>query len=363
MRRHTSWAWVGFLGLVAGPVVGLAGPRDGDETPAELAPFEHLVGAWKGAGIPTANRVKGWTEKHSWAWLFSDGRPVGLSVSMADDKTLAKATLTFDADKGRYRLEGTDPDGKPAAFVGKLDDAKQVLTLDRVGALPGGAKQRLTLRLNSNGIRYVIWDDRQQPGAPRFARFIEVNQGKEGEAFAAGAGGSNLPKCVLTGGAATMSVSYKGRSYPVCCTGCRDEFEADPEKYVKKAEARAQAEAAKGGGPAPDSVGKDDGSFDSLLGDSGSEGTPRKKARPKGRPESEPTKPEGDGRSKPSASKAGDPGPAKGKAADLLARAQALEKQGKAQAAIVYYRILVKDHPRSPQAKSASERLKALGEK
>ncbi len=31
-----------------------------------------------------------------------------------------------------------------------------------------------------------------------------------------------------------MTVSYQGKSYPICCSGCRDEFNEDPEKYVKR---------------------------------------------------------------------------------------------------------------------------------
>jgi YHS domain-containing protein len=37
----------------------------------------------------------------------------------------------------------------------------------------------------------------------------------------------------VTGGLGTIAVSYKGQTYYVCCGGCKDAFEADPEKYVK----------------------------------------------------------------------------------------------------------------------------------
>lgn len=321
MRRLASLAALLVLLLLA----PTARADDGSGVPGAFAPFEQLIGAWKGAGIPTANRVKGWTESHAWAWVFDEGRPVGLSVEMTGDRTLARGRLTFDPVNGDYRLSGTDPKGEPVAFAGKLDASGQVLTLERQDELAGGVRQRLTLRLNSNKIRYVVWDDRREPGAPRYARFIEVNQGKVGEAFAAGGSASNLPKCVLTGGAATMSVSYGGRSYPVCCTGCRDEFESDPEKYAKKAAQRA-ASAETPARPA-DAVGKDDGSFDALLGGS-----------------DEPEEPAG------------------GKAAALLERARRLEEDGKTRAAATYYRMVVKDFPRSDEAKAAGERLRALGE-
>ncbi len=38
---------------------------------------------------------------------------------------------------------------------------------------------------------------------------------------------------MVTGGAATIAVSYGGQTYYVCCTGCRDAFTAAPEKFVK----------------------------------------------------------------------------------------------------------------------------------
>jgi YHS domain-containing protein len=36
-------------------------------------------------------------------------------------------------------------------------------------------------------------------------------------------------------------VSYNGKDYYVCCSGCRDAFKENPEKYIKEAEAKAKA--------------------------------------------------------------------------------------------------------------------------
>ena len=44
----------------------------------------------------------------------------------------------------------------------------------------------------------------------------------------------------MSGGLGTIKVMYKGKVYWVCCTGCRDEFKADPEKYLKEAAAKAK---------------------------------------------------------------------------------------------------------------------------
>ena len=35
-----------------------------------------------------------------------------------------------------------------------------------------------------------------------------------------------------------MAVSFEGKTYYVCCTGCRDEFKENAAKYVKEWEAK-----------------------------------------------------------------------------------------------------------------------------
>ena len=44
------------------------------------------------------------------------------------------------------------------------------------------------------------------------------------------------PECIVSGGLGTMAVSHKGKTYYVCCSGCRDAFNEEPEKYIKEYE-------------------------------------------------------------------------------------------------------------------------------
>ena len=48
--------------------------------------------------------------------------------------------------------------------------------------------------------------------------------------------GDGKPECIVSGGAGTMAVSYMGKTYYVCCSGCRSEFNESPAKYVKEYE-------------------------------------------------------------------------------------------------------------------------------
>jgi hypothetical protein len=149
-----------------------------------------------------------------------------------------------------------------------------------------------------------------------------------------------------------MTVSYQGKSYDICCTGCRDEFNDNPEKYVKKAALRAeQASSKSAAGASAASLGKDDGAFSGF----GDTPAPRTKAAPKVAPppRAEPAE--------PAAKAESGTGNAEAKATGLLRLGQNLEKAGKPAAALPYYQRVVKEHPGTVAARTAAERIKALG--
>ena len=98
---------------------------------------------------------------------------------------------------------------------------------------------------NANFIRYTMAHDLKEAGSIQFTRLIEVGLTRDGESLAGAATTSERPKCIVTGGAATMTMSYQGRTFPICCTGCRDEFNENPEKYIKKASLMAASQAGK----------------------------------------------------------------------------------------------------------------------
>jgi YHS domain-containing protein len=340
-----TWALVG---------IGLAVAAE-REIPPAFAPFEHMIGSWKGTGVPTANPLKGWPETHLWAWKFARGVPIGMSLELKGDKALAKGVLTFDDATKTYHLDGTDAEGKAVSYVGALERTgkSQSLVLDRVG---GEGKDRLTIRPNINLIRCTIEFDHQEPGAPQFKRVTQVGLTKEGESFAAGGSAENLPKCILTGGAATMTVSYQGKSYPVCCSGCRDEFNDDPEKYAKKAALMAEQGSKTPAKAASTRVGKDDGAFEGLDEPAAKPKATTKATRPTTRLEGVETTPA------PSAPASKlDAGALEAMASRLYRLGSNLEKSGKAASALKYYRHIIKEYPDTPSAKTAAARIKALG--
>jgi YHS domain-containing protein len=343
---------IGLVAVSSADDAPSASTSTGREIPAPFAPFEYLVGGWKGAGVPVANRVRGWSETHAWAWKFEKGAPVGLSVTMTENKVLSKGQLLYEPTTRRYVLGGSDAAGKPVLFSGTVDKAGKALTLERDKPTSTGAKQRLTLRPNANFVRYTLRVEEQEAGAPQFKPVIDTGLTKDGEAFASGSAAADAPKCIVTGGAATMTVTYQGKSYPLCCSGCRDEFNDNPEKYVKKLSLRSDSAAKGTAKPAP-SRNKDDGAFDGLTDDP----TPAA-PKPSGAMKAAPTPSKSAAKPAPK----GESGKSSdvSRAASLLRLGQNLEKSGKTAAALDYYRRVAKEYPDTPSAKTAAARIKTL---
>ena len=329
-------AWAGVLLVATG--TGTFAAEDGNQTPSAFAPFEHLIGGWKGRGIAAKDRLRGWSEKHAWAWRFADGKPIGMSVEMTGSKLFKKADLASDGAPGAYRLEGIDPEGKPVKYAGKLDMETGVLSLDRAHPPAETGAERIDFALDDNKIRYVLRLFRKEVGAPQYASVTDALMGKEGEAFAAGGSAADLPKCVVTGGAGSMTVAFEGKSYPICCSGCRDEFQENPAKYIAKFLARQGKDAATLKTTA--ATGK--GNVQEEKG----EAMP-KTADPVAKDDEK--------------EKAPDKSHAEAKAKVVLSLGQALEKSGRKQAALIYFKRVVKEFPDTESAETAQARIKELG--
>lgn len=359
-----------ILALLAAALFGAAAARGdgpgGREVPASFLPFEYLVGSWKGRGgqpDDPSQRFRGWDETHSWAWTFSGGRPTGMSADFKGSKLFKSAAFTFDAahDRYQFKAEAVAPAGATIAYEGGLDASGKLLTLDRTDVKSGDPAERLTLRPNGNHIRYNFVLERKPANRVRFSPSIEVGLTKEGETFAAGSPAATRRKCVVTGGAATLTVAYQGREFPICCTGCRDEFLETPDKYIKKASLTADADdpakdmPAK---PAPSRVRRGDDAFAGDVEEAApakGKAQPRSGARPGGDAKGDATKAETDAapESDPTEKSAA-------RAAGSLRVAQNLEKIGKTAAALRNYREIVKSFPGAPAARTAGERIKAL---
>jgi hypothetical protein len=215
-----------------------AGAAEVKKTPREaLRAFQDLIGSWKGTGLPFGTREerdKGfWLEMIAWQWQFKD-KDAWLRADLDKGKHFTRFELHYLPAGDSYRLVATTPGKEKLTFEGKLE--RRRLTLDRLDAKTKQTQRLVFSFLHSN--RHLYRYDVKQPEHTAFTQVYQVGCTKQGVAFASEDRG---PECIVSGGRGTMPVMYKGKTYYVCCTGCRDAFNDEPEKYVKEYEAKKKA--------------------------------------------------------------------------------------------------------------------------
>jgi hypothetical protein len=199
-------------------------PREGLQAVGEL------VGAWRGTGVPFGSREDQnnnfWVESIACEWKFK-GTDAWLVFAFQKSKHYKSGELRFVPDKNIYQLTFKTADDKPLAMSGELKN--KILTLETEDR----AERLVFTLLHDN--RFLYRKEVRPEGKKTYTKVFQVGVTKEGVPFAAG---SAVPECIVTGGLGTMAVSFQGKSYFVCCSGCRDEFNSEPAKYVKEFEAK-----------------------------------------------------------------------------------------------------------------------------
>jgi hypothetical protein len=209
-------------------------------TPKEaLQAFNDLIGSWRGTGLPEGTREEKqrgfWTETLSWEWQFK-GPDVCLTVAFDKGKHFVGGELHYLPDQDKFQLNVTNTAKESLTFTGPLKE--RVLTLEREDAAKKETQRLVITLLHAN--RFLYRFEVKPAERLTFTRLYQVGATKEGVPFASE---GNQPECVVSGGLGTSKVSYKGKDYYVCCSGCRAAFKEDPEKYIKEFEERKAKEA------------------------------------------------------------------------------------------------------------------------
>lgn len=205
-----------------------------DDSKAALQAFNEYIGDWKGSGGPERPRPDardGWSEKLSWGWRFK-GDDAWLRLQIQNGRHWQGGDLRFLPDKKVYQFTAETKDGKQAVFAGTIQ--KGYLVLERTDPQTKDLQQ---LRMNTaaEGARFVYRVARKPEGRTLFTPEYQVACTKEGESLGVR---EKKVECVVSGGLGTIAVVFKGTTYYVCCSGCRDAFVENPEKYIKEAEER-----------------------------------------------------------------------------------------------------------------------------
>lgn len=216
-----------------------------------LKPLQVILGKWRGTTRREYERFKA-VDHHEWVWdLKSD--PDQPALVMESDKSpyFRSASLTWDAKDKQFRLTGITPEKETQVYTGDFtepvrevegDDNKLqrvfVLTLTETEESAKDRKERWQIQIaQQNNNRYLLQVDRRR-GRAAFRRYDTVSTQREGTSFAISDSDYGEKECLISQGLGTIAVSYKGRTYWVCCSGCKAAFEEEPETWIARAAAR-----------------------------------------------------------------------------------------------------------------------------
>ncbi len=211
-----------------------------------LAALQGFVGDWRGVGQVRRGSTKGaWRETCGWSWKFTEQR-AALTFTIDDPRFLRAGALHWNPEDSLYELvaQAVDPDDdggtggedETVTYRGERDArGKLVLVADKV---PPALPARLSFRQVAGGDRLIVLYERRA-GANRYLRMAEVGYTRQGSNFGKGV---SFVECVVTGGVGTIRVSHEGQTYYVCCSGCKEYFDADPAGVLAEYRERKEEE-------------------------------------------------------------------------------------------------------------------------
>jgi YHS domain-containing protein len=232
MKRLLAFALILCLPAVA---LGAEPSADKAEVKEALQALQDFIGEWQASGSPDKPRIDPrdptWKETLSWAWRFK-GDDAWLTLQVKNGKLLKSAELRYLPAKKKYELTATGADDKKRVYEGEIKN--ETLRLERTD--PDTREvQQIGMNTAAEGIRFIYRVSHKPAGSTLVRRDFLVAATKEGESLAAK---EKKNECVVSGGLGTITVSYKGETYYVCCSGCRDAFNENPEKFIAEFKAK-----------------------------------------------------------------------------------------------------------------------------
>lgn len=221
---------------------------------AALQPFQVLLGDWRWLTKKSFGDFPKNGEDLKWIWDFqTDKNRPALTGGSAGNPYFKQFRLTYLPDDEKFQVTLLPTEGDKRVFEGtwtdggepkEESDGKKLqrsykLQLTQVTPAEGEQWQLTLNQLDNN--QYLMDLRKRPPTGKQFGPLDTVRQQRLGTSFAVADSDNPGPKCIISGGLGSMTVTYKGKSYPVCCSGCAAAFNDDPERWLAKLAAKEKA--------------------------------------------------------------------------------------------------------------------------
>ena len=228
-------------------------PPKFEEVVSGLKPIQIMLGKW--GGITSRSSTN---EVHDWSWdLKTDPVFPALVATSKDSLYFRELRLTYDPRVDKYLMTTVDEDRKTRKYEGEFleepedvpsEDGKTVhrnFELELTEVAEAGARERWQYTFDQQDNNRYHLSVKRARGKSAYQLRDVIGSQREGVSFAKADDDYGDRECVISGGLGTSTVSFNGKSYYVCCSGCAAAFNDDPERWIARFEAK-QAEKMKG---------------------------------------------------------------------------------------------------------------------
>ena len=225
---------------------------DPDAVLDKMQPLQIMLGKWRGTTRKTFGMFKA-VDQLEWLWDFqSDPNQPSLVITSDASPYLRSGRITYSLQDKKFMFSTEDKDGLKREFLGEFtqdpadepgdDDKLQrtyMLEFTEVERKDTEPRWQIVFNQQENN-RYLMELSRARSSG-RFNKLDTVGTQRDGTSFAINLEDYKEMTCVVSQGKGTIQVSFKGKTYWVCCTGCKAAFDDEPEKWLAKMQERASA--------------------------------------------------------------------------------------------------------------------------
>lgn len=224
------------------PEPGQAGVAGLESVMQKMKPLQVVLGQWQGITQKKQDLVL-----QRWVWdLRTDPDQPALVLSCPESTYFQKGRLTWLASARTFQFTTTIGDAMTVVYQGQFsqvpklepgdsDDTPQQTFKLQLTETTGEKNRRVVLNQQENN-RLLLELSRRR-GQGTFRRQDTIAAQRTGTSFAKKDSDYGERTCVISQGLGTIAVSYKGKSFWVCCSGCKAAFEEEPEKWIARFEA------------------------------------------------------------------------------------------------------------------------------